>query len=540
MVVMTKYLSPLMKFLVPNVSSLNRSLLVLLIVLAATIVPVLYCIQGITDIFLFWHVAFVEKHINSTFIPLEDPLLNIKYFPGAILIILIISRVTGLAPGVIQFTPIIGMLLPIVYYSLARKFIHSGVIAAIIVLMMMNIPTPTTFFTIWPHAFGFLSYLIFTLACLHVVQDITLKRYKGAWVLLIMIVFFAIHFYSYTAESWAISLSIIYTLLVITTGLLFKYRVASLKTIGGLTAAFLIVLFAFNQIFFESYLPRGQFISTMLSSSEIFLNSNNLFFLSQEIGEYIYQPEPHPLLSLLTLLYLSLTVGIILLGVVISVRHLFLYKQSKSIHKKYEREIYWLYSLFMVGAIDMLIYAARGVITWRYIYFIFPLLAGSFLGCITKNERAKICILTIILCITLVHTGLSWQAEKFVFNPSKYEDTEYSIGWFKANAASPEALIDLRTGNKYLLEFTKKNEEFQRRDVLSDHYKYIVDPEYSTNTNHHLSSIAPYIIMNMDLKKIESTEWQYFKPFYYYSSDINSNVNLQKVYSDSKIWILKT
>ena len=182
----------------------TKILLFTLFLVIAISIPVFYSFSGVTDPFSFWHTSFLEKYVAAPSFPMHDPLYSPEYIPGAISELLVLSKITGISPEGLQFIPINGFMLPIIYLSLCKRLTKSLMLAGIATIMMMNIPTPMTFFTTWPHAFGFLLFILFVTL---VIQ--TIRRKGSVRIVLIAVVFLSIHFYSYTAELWALSLLVI-------------------------------------------------------------------------------------------------------------------------------------------------------------------------------------------------------------------------------------------------------------------------------------------------------------------------------------------
>ncbi len=494
--------------------------------------PLFFSINGVTDPFSFWHTAFVHKFLSEAHFPIEDVVYSPKYIPGAISMLLLISKVTAISPKELQFFPVVGLILPVVYYAMCKKFSDYTPYIFIITLIMLNIPTPMTFFTTWPHAFGFLLYLCF----IHLLYKV-MEHKSPEGVILLFISFFSVHFYSYTAEMWILSFFSCIILLISIVFLISKNELVRKKLLLNLLLSFLVIFFEFNKIFYEAYLPRGRFVSTVVESSKVFFYNYDTFFSLGESSNYAYHTEPNLLLSLSGILYLALTLIVICAGIAYSLYLLLKSKDPLNFFISPKVETYFKYSLLFAGISDLAVYAARGVITLRYVYFIFPLVVLISLKELPLKKKNQVGILLVLLLLVSSHTALSWQGNK-ISNPTLYKDYEASANWFLENSVQNKALIDLVTGNKYLLESVVRGTYFEKCLITSEHYEMIVNSDNSLMSD--LSNYSPYLIINTELKKINSVQWDTYEPFSNYLKDINSNENINKVYNDNKMWIFVT
>jgi len=508
----------------------NKFLIFVLFIILSFFLPIFYSTKGVTDPFSFWHTAYIQKFINTSHFPLEDSLYSPKYIPGAMSMLIIFAKVTGIEPKSLQFIPIVGLMLPITYYSLCKKFTAKEIYIFIVTLMMLNIPSPMEFLTTWPHAFGYYLYLVFLLAYCDIFKTRTVEK-----LIIIMLVFLGIHFYSYTAESWALSFLIVINIVLLVLSFLNKnYRT---KVRINLLVLFLVVFLGFNKIFYEAYLPQGRYINTMIESHRLFFYNYGKLFSLPETDKYIYRAEPNLILSLLGFIYVSSLITIILLVGFIVFRNIIKNKRFVETVKNLSEFSFFKIAIVTVGVIDIIIYAAAGVVNLRYIYFLFPLLVLISLNQLNIKNLFKLNILLILLFVITSHTFLSWQSDKFIFNNSKYRDMEPSAYWFFENTLEKKAIIDLRTGNKYLLESLFKNTNFERSFINADGYQLLVE---GTHSNSNLRNIAPYVVINKRLNRIQTLKWGNFEPIYKYSTQINENVNLRRIYEDDFIWIFKT
>lgn len=516
-----------------KLSTVNRALLTILFLIICSSLSIFYSINGVVDAFSFWHMAFVQKFLLSAHFPLEDIIYSPKYVPGFISTLMLLLKVTAIPTKQFHFLPILGLLLPISYFALCKKFSNSRVSVFIIVLLMLSIPTPTEFFTVWPHAFGYFLFLSF----IHIfLRNFNNKTPEA--VLIIIIIFLSVHFYSYTTEMWILSFFTFFIFISLFFFFISKNKLIKKNLMFSLLVAFFVIFFGFNKIFYESYLPTGKFISTIFESSELFFYNYGNFFSFTESHKYVYRTEPNLFLSLSGLLYLSSMALIVLFSSLQYLHTLIKSGKFRDDIGQAKSDAYFKYALIVTGVCDILIYAARGVITLRYIYFIFPIVTLISLKELRLKEGFKTCILFFLLFLVISHTILSWSSNSFTSDPTQYKDLEISANWFMENSIQKKALTDLLTGNKYLLESVSINQEFDKVYINLDHYDMIVNPQdYEDN---ELNIYAPYLIINKNLKKVLSDKWGNYESFSYHLKEINENQNLNKIYNDDIIFIFST
>ena len=521
-----------MRHLGYKISKVNTILLVTLFLIICSSFPIFYSINGVVDAFSFWHMAFVQKFAFSSHFPLEDVTYSPKYIPGAIYTYMILHKVTAIPVKQLHFFPFIGLILPLSYYSLCKKFSNSKACIFIVVLLMLNTPTPNEFFTMWPHAFGFFLFISFIHIFFKVFNN---KTPEG--ILTLVLIFVSVHFYSYTAEMWLLSFFTFILLILLAFSLVSRTDLIKKKMMLSLFVAFISIFLGFNRIFYEAYLPTGRFISTILESSERFLYNYGKFFSLSESNKYIYRMEPNIYLSLSGMLFLSLMILIILYSVLQSLLTLKRSDNLKNIIAQANTYVYFKYALIATGVCDILVYAARGVLTLRYIYFIFPLIVLITLNELPLKKKYSFSILFILLFCALSHSILSWNSDALTSNPTQYKNFEMSANWFMENADQKKALTDLLTGNKYLLEGVIKGQRFDKIFINLDQYDMIVNPQ--DYGNNKLNNYAPYLIINKNLKKVLSDKWGTYE-LSDHLNEINRNSNINKIYDDNIIFIFKT
>jgi hypothetical protein len=521
-----------------TISLLNNTRAFILFILLSSFLPLLYSIQGVTDQFLFEHIAYTTFYLNSSHFPLESPIFSPKYIPGTISYYLLFCKVTNISPEIFQFLPLAGLILPLAYFSLCKKLSGSSAFSAVFTICMMFTVPPSNFFTVWTHAWGYFLFIIFVLIYVRVYKN---KDFNGVFLLLIL--FTSIHFYSYTAEMWSLAFSILFNLFLISTVFSFKnidFHLITMKCRRlslNISLCFVIITFMFNKIIYNVYLSKGRFLDTLVESSSTFYHVL-ILHEKTEISKYAYVGESHMLLTFFGALYYFLILFIIILIIKQDlISFISRYKLPECV--KYPNvSTVSQYVLLLVGIVDVLIYSTAGLFTSRTVCFIYPIVSAISLNRLNISSLRKKRFLILILGVVLIHTSLSLHYESLPVDYTKYKYVESSASWFMDKASNNEALTDLRTGNKYVLYGSSSHLIFSKNLIGSYEYDMIVNPE---NTDREiLHDISDYIIINTKIKSIQSMGWGNFEPFNKYMLEINHNNKFHKIYNDNSILILYT
>lgn len=515
---------------------LNNTRTFILFILLSSFLPLLYSFQGITDQFLFEHIAYTTFYLNSPHFPLESSIFSPKYIPGTVSYYLLFCKVTNISPEDLQFLPLIGLILPLAYYSLCKNLSGSAVISAVFTICMMFTVPPSNFFTVWTHAWGYFLFILFVLIYVRVYRN---KDFYGIFLLLVL--FISIHFYSYTAEMWSLAFSILFNLFLICIIFISKsvncqlIKERSKKLSINISLCFVIITFMFNKIIYNVYLSKGRFFDTLVDSSLTFYYALILHEKTEVINRYAYVGESHLLLTFFGVLYYFLILFIILLAIK---QDFISFINNCNLPKRLKLPssfTIFQYVLMFVGIVDILIYSTAGLVTSRTVAFIYPIVSAISLRRLNTSIFEKRKFLILILGVVLIHTSLSLYYEPLPVDYTKYKYIEPSASWFMDKTSNNEALTDLRTGNKYILYGSSKNLTFSKKLIGSYEYDIIVNPE--NNDRELLYNISDYIIINNKIKSVQSMGWDNFEPFNKYISEINNN-EFDKIYDDNSILIL--
>ena len=514
---------------------LNKSLVSILFIILFSSILILFNIQGIIDQFLSQSIAFTTFYLDASHFPSTSPIFSPKYIMGTIANYLIISKIANLSPESIQYLPIPGMILPIIYYSVCKKFTKSGTLGLTITALMMLTVGPSNFFAVWTHAWGFLLFLIIILLNIHIYN-----KKEPRTILLLIIVFVSINFYSYTAEMWAISLISLFNLTLIISGYFTGHKYLKNKLITSLNFLYIVIFFGFNEIIYGGYLAHGRFEDSFKHSILLFLSNISPFHKTSDFVEYASFGESHLLLTIFGLTYYFLLLFVICLPIAISIIKASKIRVSSNSPNDLNMASHFRIVLIAVAIVDIIIYSMRGLFTLRTILFIYPLVALISLNQLKVRKSYKHIFLSFIFIVAFIHLILGAYYETLPVDYTKSNYLESSADWFLNKSTQYDALADLRTGYKYSLYGASKKTIFGKHFFDINSYKQIVEPSYHVNKTQSLHEISDYVLVNIRVKYIQTDEWGNYYPFNNYLTEINKNHHISKIYNDGSIWIFKT
>lgn len=515
-------------------SKLINLLLFIVFFLFAIFLPILYSIQGITDQFLFEHIGFTNLFLNSGNFPLEFQTFSPKNIPGTISNYFVICKVSNISPNSLQFIPIVGLILPIAFFALGSKLTSSKtLIAALTLCVMYKIP-PSNFFMVWTHAWGFFLFIVLVHLTIRLYEK---KDFTG--VFLLLIVFVSIHFYSYTVEMWSIVFLLAFNFILFTEAYLTKNNSLTKKMLVNVNLVFITICFTFNKIIYDVYLVKGAYISTFVQSTDIFYsvifnkNKPNLF-------EYSYIGESHPAQSFFGLLYYILLLSVIFVPLIKSSIQFLVSRDKSIIRSEAGIQNTLKIALILVGVADIAVYGMAGLLTTRALLFLFPIAALISLSQLKIKKLYKCTYLISLILVVLIHASMSIYYEPLPVDYTKYEYLEPSANWFIDNSIDLNVLTDLRTGNKYFLEGTSKSIVVKKNVITAEEYTSIINSNMASNKTRPLKEVSNYIVLNKNLKSVQSIDWGDYEPFTNHLERINENKDLSNIYSDGYVLIMKT
>ena len=530
-----------------------RKVIYISLITIALALPFIHFYNGITDQFLFRNVGYAEKFLDRDSIPVNDHRLYdgvFFYAPASEIITIMFSKIIAIHPKYLQFVPI--MIIPFIFslYLFVKKInisksIILNLLTVSIIIFSVGIKG-TNLFTIWPHSWAFTLFVL----NMSILYDILNKK-SNRKLILFLIIFVAIHLYSYTVEMWMVSFSVLYLVLLIISKIGLNSKIFSriynmknninidmynlkmnyqIKKSYYLSLIMLIIMLAYNRMIYYSYLPKRK-VELEINSFSIFLEKY-FHVQAQQYPTYTYKvPFEYSMINILIIITILIPILIGILKLIYNPKKYITYNN-----------IFWYYfiiSLLGVAIIDMIIYSLAGVITFRYLIFIYPAISISFIYNFSKNKKIRTIFLTSILSLVIIIGPISaYYYGMFNISESKYTEFEPGCHWFLNKSESRTLLGDQSSVDKCFLESMIKGININRSYFVDSTYTYIINYK-EVNQSLIEQKMNGYIFLNMKFGRIDNANWRQYQPFSKYTYSINNNIQVDKIYADGSLWIMK-
>jgi hypothetical protein len=464
--------------------------------------------------------------------PTDNPLIGDGYpfqVPGSVIMIAMILKISGISPKILAFLPILAIPLIFSFYMFAKKVIPTKspiLILLAIIILTSSIGLNASIYGVFPHSWAFVLYFI--VAALF--YDI-LKRKSMENIILLLIIFIAIHFYYYSIELWVASFCSILSILIFISN---KFRKENnIGNVHGLALILLVIMLAFNRMIYNHYLPQNRLSFEVVASTFLEFSQRSFQQIPQSVYTYT-APAESTLIHTLLLIFILIPITI---GIIVSLKCRIINRECPLNNSN----IVWFYvvvAMLSVAFVDILIYSIAGVITYRYILLCYPLISIAFLWNFFNNELLKYFIFILILLFAIAGPIVSYSYGTVNVSPYRYSEFEPSCNWLSNHAeGKPKILGDQPLIEKYFLEVASNEKDFERLYIDDRIYESIVSP---SNKSVKLDKTTDFIALNMEFNIIQTLGWKQYKSYNNYLGEINSNVNLHKIYSDDIVWIMKT
>jgi hypothetical protein len=519
-------------------NEINRCLLLILLFLVCFSPALLFSQKKIIDPYNCITLACVEKSLVAGRIASIN-LGNFHYDPyaegnlGYQAIIIIIAEICGLSTKEVAILPIGGIIVPFMFYFLARKLFNSDLLAAFFAIFIAFDPSLSpghynVFAYTWERPLLFI-FIVLTTKILE-----RGKKWENA--LLLFLVFVGT-FYLY----WTTPLIMIIFLFDVNFLLLIQILLGRQDEVKGkLTInsvlAFAVIYLAFNKVLYNDFLPAvvHEKYGTVTDALDQLLAWTGIATQSTRAEKYTATTSGDPLYDwILMFRYITMLIPIALYVVT----KLINICREHKLRLNFDAYSYLFWPIILAILAQSIVYAARGHLSFRYASILFlpeTLIALDRL----KVKRLKVFTFLILLC--LIFSGFSIILFKDYPGLNKSSDSIGNSAQFLFDKSSYNAkvLMDLNTFGLYLLEGISKQKtlliKFNFYD--SDIYGMIVKTE-----RNNLGKTIDYVIVNKVIANSPTLApgWKRYEPLSNYIEDINNNLNIHKIY-DNGIWIFKT
>ncbi len=494
---------------------------------------------GIVDPFLHSKITSIILSIDKSHIDISSTYFD--YLPGMGFLLIILSKITAISPRTLEYFPITGVISIPIIFVLARKItynnLEAGIITSILIFRWFSISQ----YGVWPHSFGYILYLLF----ISVYFDLSLGK-RWELVITLMFIFIGIHIFSYNVELWIIGFLLCANLF---SWIIQIIRKKPTVFTSSLLLSFIVIYLTFNKVIFNAYIPKllGSIGDTSISI-EYYIST---IFRSTPPEAYTYIPPPSPPLLLFSnLMWFIMAIIPIIIFVTIYFIRLLKIKSLRSLASIDFRDVVFL-SLFFVWLVDIASYIPIGAINvalTRYFTLIAPLISIILLERSLNNIKSikhKIKYITrtyivLMLILSVFIFSFTLNTGQIITSTTKFSYIEPSAQWFFNHTQNIDYIIsDHNTQGQYSIVGAELNLKFKPEALYTvKSYKYLVDSNYTSVKNSFFR--GNYVVLNLELadKKTTAGGWRDLEPLNKHIENINSNINLNKIYDDRYINVL--
>jgi len=203
--------------------------------------------------------------------------------------------------------------------------------------------------------------------------------------------------------------------------------------------------------------------------------------------------------------------------------------------------VHLLWIIFiLVAVIDTVIYSIEGWISIKFVNLAFPILALISLKSSTLPEKGKSLILIFFVFIVLIG-GMLLTGELAQNWSTTCGDIEQGSLWLLSNSNNPTILTDVPTYTKILVVSSFIDLPFSPVYYTLSTYKQIVEPTPPSIDNSTQNEYNYLVIDKKNVGRAVGTLGnRYYEPLsHHYSSGLNNNHQLNKIYSDDRIEVFR-
>ncbi|MEE9341337.1 MAG: hypothetical protein V3V21_06700 [Thermoplasmata archaeon] len=528
----------------PILTGMNKLLVWSLVYILAVTLPLLYAREGVIDPFMFLHLATVEQVRQTGCMStglIHDPL----YTPAFTSIMVSLANTLGISTWRLQFLPIHGLLMPLVYYVLCRRLTSSPALSALAVLaMMVGVSFGSAFYGTWIHGWGFVLFPLFVLLYLKIQE-----RRDWRYFTLLFLVFVTTFLYSYTVNIWMVSFAFLVNIPQFT-----RRRNVRLRSTLPLALSFAIITLFFNRVMYDLFLATKRFAS--MESPYNFLAKYFPSVIAQSANEYQYAVT-NLWFALASSVFLILLIGSVFVGM------LWLLKGPNRRPFLTTARGTTVIALLLTSMVDFAVYAISGTITPRFMIFVFPAVLVAILVAksrVNKTERFDVpesrenrviqdatatrpfrhvrpqcqfglTLMVILVLVASLTASLRWSQVDVISSPAFHSEYEPAGHWLLAHSPEPAYVSDLLVGYKVRYDLAQKG-------VVAAFFPLNLTVYSSIVAHGDSSEFPPYILLGWDLKRLDASYWAQFEPWKVHEDAIVSNGDFNLVFADDSIWIL--
>jgi hypothetical protein len=496
------------------------------------------------------HDSFVDADVAALIIASHQTHVNIgptafSNIPGLGFLLLAMTQLSSISPQTLEYMPIGAFFVLLATYTLAKRFIPNAyAVAACLVASIVLVKTFSTYmYSIWQHTFGFMLFFLF----IYVFIDLENKR-KIETLAAFCIIFIGIHLYSYSAELMAISFFIFANVLLFARPK--KYRLNALS----ITLALIAIWLGFNQVVYNSYVPKFNLYSNQIATS--FGDYLSVVLHTAASTPWLYVPPTPPLtFRLLTVGWYAAIFLPLILMVIYTIYTTIRLRSISVVTESTSTIAIALLAMFLVWPVDVIAYALIGGLSStfsRFFVLVAPVLIPFllvYLLCKTsirshKNHISSIVVayLVVLLITAALTLPLSIPYSGLVISPERNINLDPSAAWFfNSTHGVNQTLSDINTQGEYSIVGAKQGITFDTTHFYTPElYGSLVDPGNTTGNGGSPSLLKnQYVVINQATYAEKTiTAWGDLEPLQPYMGSINSDSRFIRIYDDGNAYIL--
>lgn len=378
--------------------------------------------------------------------------ISVRFVPT--LLLLILSKITGVSLWHLLFLPMIGIVFPLFAYLICKNLKLSVTIA-----ILYAIVTSYNLFmvNIYYISMGMFFFIVFIYASSKLIEH--RRSIKGIDVGLLILLFVVAYFSYYTSEFLILGYTLSITLLV---WVYEKFGIKNFKVnYLSLSLIFLIIFAGFDNVFYWYF--ENMNIEKASHLFDSYINYVLSLLKSGEEAIFEYRPQiGNPLLVYIEFIQQILvwaTIGIYLVFTITKINAVRKIPAALSI------EGLILIALFLTGIMETLIYLSIGYGVYTRTLSAFSSLGALYsldrLSAVSRMQRKR--VLKIVFVVVAISIALASITKFFVrisdpVNPNGanlHSKMNVTVSWILSYVADKTVIADLRTVGQIFFELTK-------------------------------------------------------------------------------------
>lgn len=497
---------------VNKINRTNKNLILTLISVLVIFPALLVAIKGRID--PFWFIFQIPQILKNFELGRLFE-LNVK---GHEALIIIASNLLNLSPDCIITLPVGGLITPIIFYIIINRLFQSRFLGVICSAYISLVTASSHGYAISPSGIGQCTFLVSIFIFLYI------KQIKEK-IFILTLLYISLSLTYYTYQVFLLIFLIFFMLLVYAYKIMGQSELLSDYMMPRLILCFIVILFSFNKIIYNTFIPR-LIEENLIETSWNILTLSIIFLPETAVSPYIYSGGSITKFSIF-LIWVSVTI----FSYVFTEIYCIIVKPSTE--RSNDRVLHiFCFSIFLLSFFEIITYLIRGTLIFRIILLFAPIISLAHMGKTKKiNFKSTFTFLVILFC-SFSYFYLTY-IEDYRDEPIHIAP---GINWLYSGIKSKDTFIladNLYTLGSIKVSSIRHYKIITSNSIDSSTYKYIAEskktPPSPLGNN--------YFVMDAkhSNEPLYGFEWIRYNPLSYYEHEINNNINLNKIYSDKLV-----